>query len=431
MITVLMIVHNQKELLAKSIESLRLSCINEDDVQVVVVDNASEDGTGEWLAGQGDIAYATEEVYCDNWGRLANEAIEIFSIEGDILIMEAGVLLTAGCVDCMRDGMHAQDDIAAVGPMMNGTSCQAEISMEHGNRETVLDLDKAVVMICGEIFERCMSRRFEEAYSSRQFTLKDYMITVMKQGYLLSRIRNAIAIDMCGEQKLRVDAEREVLKGRHGMKYFNSTGNVLLLKMIDRKAEEKFSVLEIGCDCGANLLEIKKQFPNAETYGYEINPNAADIAEHFAQVAVGNVEEEALPYRQGQFDYILFGDVLEHLHDPERVIIYCRRFLKESGCIVASIPNLMHISVIGELLEGRFSYADTGLLDRTHIHFFTFHEILWMLGRAGYQMERIEASSVVVSAEEEEMKKKIMSIVQESKEWMFDAFQYVFRSRKI
>lgn len=91
----------------------------------------------------------------------------------------------------------------------------------------------------------------------------------------------------------------------------------------------------------------------------------------------------------------------------------------------------MHISVIGELLEGRFSYADTGLLDRSHIHFFTFHEILWMLGRAGYQMEEIGARTVVVSAEEEEMKKKIMSIVQESKEWMFDAFQYVFRSRKI
>ena len=55
------------------------------------------------------------------------------------------------------------------------------------------------------------------------------------------------------------------------------------------------------------------------------------------------------------FDYIIFGDVLEHLHDPMAALAYCKDFLKEEGRIIANIPNVMHISVIEELLKGNFT----------------------------------------------------------------------------
>ena len=91
-------------------------------------------------------------------------------------------------------------------------------------------------------------------------------------------------------------------------------------------------------------------------------------AKHLAEVKVGNIEDQEIPF-EGAFDYIIFGDVLEHLHDPQGIVRFCREKLTERGCILTSIPNVMHVTVMEQLLKGRFEYQDTGLLDRSHIHF--------------------------------------------------------------
>ena len=67
------------------------------------------------------------------------------------------------------------------------------------------------------------------------------------------------------------------------------------------------------------------------------------------------------------FDYIIFGDVLEHLRDPEGTLNYCKEFLKKGGSILASIPNIMHVSVVRDLLNGNFTYADQGPVSYTHL----------------------------------------------------------------
>lgn len=433
MTTVLMIVHNQKELLIKSIESIRTACTEADALQVVVVDNASEDGTREWLEEQADIAYGEEETFREMWGELANEAIALFGIEGDILVMQAGVLVGADCIRLLKEGLYEEEHIAVTGPMMNGKHNNIEPCLFSGkNSRKVMELEPGIVMLRGDIFKECFDRKFADGYRSYQYTIFDYCYSVMKKRKMLSCIRNAVAIHIKDEHNNipQILSEQSKLVDRWGMKYFNAHGNGMLVEMLEQKTEDKFSVLEIGCDCGATLLDIKTQFPNAEVYGYEINPNAADIARNFAAVEVGDVEAEQFPYEEGKFDYILFGDVLEHLHDPERVLTYCRSFLKESGCIVACIPNLQHISVIKQLLEGNFTYTDTGLLDKTHIHFFTYNEIVRMFRRAGYRVEATFSKSVPIGEEEETLKKQLMEIVKGSEELMFDTYQYVLRSKK-
>ena len=142
------------------------------------------------------------------------------------------------------------------------------------------------------------------------------------------------------------------------MQYFSLEGNEELIDMFTEEKDVPISVLEIGCDCGATLLRVKNRYPNASIYGFEINEYSSQIAATFAEVAIGNIEKFNLPYRPQQFDYILFGDVLEHLHDPAGVISYCRKFLKTGGSIVACIPNLMNISVVKDLLEGYFTYGE-------------------------------------------------------------------------
>lgn len=116
-------------------------------------------------------------------------------------------------------------------------------------------------------------------------------------------------------------------------------------------------------------MDIRNAYPNAGIYGTDINESAISIARHIAIASVDNIEECNLNYPEGKFKYILFGDVLEHLRNPIEVLKYCKTLLSKDGKIIASIPNLMHISVVDDLLRGNFTYTETGLLDKTHINF--------------------------------------------------------------
>ena len=97
-----------------------------------------------------------------------------------------------------------------------------------------------------------------------------------------------------------------------------------------------------------------------------------------------------LPYEEGQFDCVLFGDVLEHLFDPWAVIEKVKPYIKQNGVILASIPNVAHISVLAPLLAGNWTYTEYGLLDKTHIRFFTFNEMLRMFLKAGYSISKVD-----------------------------------------
>ena len=97
-----------------------------------------------------------------------------------------------------------------------------------------------------------------------------------------------------------------------------------------------------------------------------------------------------MPYEEEQFDCVIFGDVLEHLFDPWAVIEKVKPYIKENGVILASIPNVAHISVLAPLLAGNWTYTEYGLLDKTHIRFFTFNEMLRMFLKAGYSISKVD-----------------------------------------
>jgi SAM-dependent methyltransferase len=97
---------------------------------------------------------------------------------------------------------------------------------------------------------------------------------------------------------------------------------------------------------------------------------------------------EELPFERRSFDAMVFGDVLEHLHDPHRLLRALRPWLADGGALVCSIPNVGHWSVVLPLLtQDRWPYADAGLLDRTHVHFFTLAEADLMLRECGFAIE--------------------------------------------
>ena len=107
------------------------------------------------------------------------------------------------------------------------------------------------------------------------------------------------------------------------------------------------------------------------------------------QVTVGDFEHpERVRSSQGPFDAVIFGDVLEHMRDPWTALAAASELLAPGGRIVASIPNIAHWSARLALLRGRFTYAESGLFDATHLRFFTRRSARELAERAGYRVER-------------------------------------------
>ena len=179
-------------------------------------------------------------------------------------------------------------------------------------------------------------------------------------------------------------------------------------------------VLDVGCGGGAHGAALKLERPALEVLGIEGFPDAAArAAERLDDAICADLDAlEALPWEHGAFDAMVFGDVLEHLRDPARLLRVLRAYLAPDGVLVCSIPNVKHWSVLFPLLvQDRWTYEDAGLLDRTHVHFFTLEEIDAMLVDCGFtpvqvgvndhlplppQMAPLVDAAVALGAEREE-----------------------------
>ena len=111
-------------------------------------------------------------------------------------------------------------------------------------------------------------------------------------------------------------------------------------------------------------------------YGVEYVPKAAERARArgcYAEVLTGDIQDPATVagLKPGNFDFVLFGDVLEHLIAPERALRNVAPLLTPGGHILICVPSIVHWSLRWRILRGQFEYTDTGPLDRTHVHFFT------------------------------------------------------------
>lgn len=148
-------------------------------------------------------------------------------------------------------------------------------------------------------------------------------------------------------------------------------------------------VIDVGCGVGEIAKEYHVRGAPEYYLGIEIVPEDAEVAKkHCSQVWVGNIEEfDKDTWDQlANFDLWVFGDVLEHLYDPWQILKKVRTVLPGHGSIACCIPNVQHWSLQARLSIGDWRYAEKGLLDRTHIRFFTRQTILEMLVDAGFEI---------------------------------------------
>ena len=157
-----------------------------------------------------------------------------------------------------------------------------------------------------------------------------------------------------------------------------------LLKLIPPSSRR---VVEVGCSSGALAREFKKISAGCHYVGVEIDEQYASLARRYCdQTLCLDIEQAGDDFfaAQRDCDCWVFGDALEHLRDPWRLLRAIRAVLPGNGCVVACIPNAQHWSLVSRLAIGDFRYEDQGLLDKTHLRWFTRQTMVELFEDAGF-----------------------------------------------
>ena len=155
------------------------------------------------------------------------------------------------------------------------------------------------------------------------------------------------------------------------------------------------TILEFGPGNGELTKFLKEEY-GCKIYTIEIDKELHDISKQYAVDSIccdADGLEWSKKFKNIEFDYIIFADVLEHLRNPQYVLLHAVQLLKPNGNILFSIPNIAHNDIILNLINNKFVYTEEGLLDKTHIHFFTYNSIVEMFQRIG--LKHIEIDKII------------------------------------
>jgi 2-polyprenyl-3-methyl-5-hydroxy-6-metoxy-1,4-benzoquinol methylase len=208
-----------------------------------------------------------------------------------------------------------------------------------------------------------------------------------------------------------------------------NTSHAMMLELVGSDVD----VLDVGCASGYMAEALGKR--GCRVSGIEFDPVEAEKARPFLQeivVADLNTADLGKQFKTASFDVIMFGDVLEHLLDPVGVLQSSLTLLRAGGTVIISIPNVAHGSLRLALLQGAWNYTPTGLLDQTHVRFFTRATLHKMLAEAGLRV--VELRCTVADALGTEVSINTDALPSEIIQWVrdqpaADAYQFVLAAQ--
>jgi O-antigen biosynthesis protein len=412
--------------------------------ELVVVDLDPDGTTSRWLAGRDGLSLIAHD------GRLSGAAalnLGILSSNFDnVLLLASRATVTVGYLPSLLTALHSHERVGAVGPGTNSIHGQtvpaksrsdapAESlgSPEPGRWDRRLRLSCACLLLKREALEGAGT--FDEHYSLSTLQDADLSFRLISSGWTLLYAPDVFVHlagrphDAVRSEEFRRQCDRFTAAWGFDPTYSTIQRSEVVALLDPHPPGTPLRVLELGCACGATLLEIKNRFPNAEIHGIELNEGAVTIGRQIADIRPMNAELP-LDYPEQFFDYVITADVLEHLVDPWRVVANIRRHLKEGGAVIASIPNIMHVSVMRDLLNGRFRYEEAGILDRTHLRFFTLTEIDNLFAGAGYGPRSYTATTVPVTDEDLRLVDALKALSTTETSDQFRVYQYLVKVAK-
>jgi SAM-dependent methyltransferase/GT2 family glycosyltransferase len=416
--------------------------------ELIAVDPEPDGPTTTWLSEQCGLSLIAHQGSLPT-GTALNLGLNASKYDR-ILLLSARVIVTANYLPLLCNALESDPRVGAVGPATNSIHGQ-NVPASYQTPEELAEMAAAFNVADPARWDRrlrlscaCLLLRrdaleavgpLDEGYTLPTLLEADLSFGLLKCGWSLVYAR-----DVFVHYEARPhEAIRSAEFARQCARFVSCWGFDPTYSSIQRSEivalldpdppETPLRVLELGCACGATLLEIKNRYPHAQVYGIELNEGAVAIGRHFADIRTLDAEMP-LDYPEDFFDYVITADVLEHLVDPWRVVANLRPHLKDTGRVIASIPNIMHVSVMRDLLNGRFRYQDAGILDRTHLRFFTLNEIDSLFAGAGYGARSYTATTIPVSEEDLRLVDALKELSTTNTSDQFRAYQYLVKVAK-
>lgn len=450
-VSVIISTHNAAALTRQCIESIRNTTAKA-CYELIVIDNASTDQTAEWLKEQSDIKTLTYDTKAGipemlNWG------IKEAECENDILILDSDTFMLPNALFWLRMGLYSEKKVGAAGCLTNKDINGQQVLEQFSDVNEYIAYGARVNVPMHEPYERkvwlagfgMLIKRealneiggFDEILSPGRNADTDLCVRMNYAGWKVLLCHNSFILYYQHGENSRIryakkyEDSKFYEKWKFDLEYY-ALPKESMIQMITHPLEEKITVLEVGCGCGTTLARIKYLWKRAEIFGIELNEKVAELGSNVGNVVTGNIESFAFPYEKKSFDYIILADVLEHLHEPAETLKQLMEYLKDDGRILCSIPNIMNQNVIAGLLMGRFQYEKDGILDRTHLRFFTLDSIKEMVDLCGMKIEALNATfnPVTDNPREQELLEALYKIPHIADKELFAVYQYVFSAKK-
>lgn len=344
------------------IESIRATT-PEDAREIVIVDNASTDGSVEWLKEQPDIILRANK---ENSGfpKGCNEGVEIASKENDIFLLNNDTILPPNALFWLRMGLYENDCHGTVGSVSNSVVNLQEIPLPyHTTTEALLEYARSTNIPMLHPYEEkiylvgfaLLIRRsiwdsiggLDEQFSPGNFEDNDYGVRVLMAGYKNILCRNSFIIHFGHKsfekrpikfaQLLDTNARKFELKWGISCEHYFYPQPDLVNKFKEDPATP-LAILEIGCRCGATAAYIRGKYPLAQTFGTENNSAALRIAEKLTNAIT--YESSSLPWPEHYFDYIIVDTMAVGLPSSEELAQIYAKYLKPHGYKIIMTPNV-------------------------------------------------------------------------------------------
>lgn len=389
--SIIILTYNQLELTKQCLDSINRHT-NMENIEIIVIDNGSTDGTVEYLKS---LPYIKSGFNKENQGfaKGCNQGYKMASGE-NILFLNNDTIVTEYWLDAMLRCLHSSEKVGLVGPVSNYVSGPQQIAVTYqdigeidsfassyckqneGKYKRVLRLVGFCLLVKSEVLKKIGG--FDERFEIGSFEDDDLCLRAAIEGYQLliandSFVHHQGHATFLSNQEInfqylyQVNYSRYIEKWGMDFTYFTHS-RPEIINMVPVEAKK---ILDVGCGAGAIGMELMTR-QSCQVYGIELNSTVASIARsNYEKVDNQDIEQMDLLYPDSFFDVIIFADVLEHLKDPWQTVEKMSAYLKQDGSIICSIPNISHAEALLPLLLGNWDYVSAGILDRTHLRFFT------------------------------------------------------------
>lgn len=423
-LSIVILTYNNLEYTIKCLYSIRKHS-NDSNCEIIVVDNASTDGTVEWLREQSDLKVVYNSI---NRGFPAgcNQGIARADKENDIFLLNNDTIVMKNSLQNMKKALYSNEKIGAVGAVSNCISNKQQVEESF---ETLMEWEEYAS--CNNIYNESrhedrirligfalmIKRRaldetglLDELFSPGNYEDDDYCLRLLLKGYRLILCRDSFIFHY-GSRSFGKEKEKYMNLNDRNLALFQkkwkgiklSSYSIALedtITLLQKEKAEGFSLLEWNCGCGVNLRRIKALFPISDLYGIEQN----EILGQAAQSCGTIYTEEAQLEKGRKYRYILLGNSLMQTKEPEALLTAIMEYIEDDGKIFLEVYNLNHYSVLLPLLRGSFMYREFTITDRKNIHFYTKEQLFLMVESNGYNID----SGNLVSTQPGEEERKLL-----------------------